>query len=277
MLCRVALMAFLCAVYTITVQADEPTKRWAGAYIGAAIGKTDGDVDFALSQPPISTFAGHRLRPPAQLFRSATDQSRLIAAGAQQMSDDGAGITFAAGYNLQSSLLLVGLEIDASSLDVGGERSVGFCQTTLRRGVGRNPPTLVDVCPGWHVDSGLEVNWMASVRGRVGVPIGSFLPFITAGLAWADFDFRQSLGGPNDATSAGSKIIRGHVVGGGLEYALDERWVLSGEYLKTDFGPHHGKTVEPLTISTGPGLVLPFDSSNDLVLHSLRAGLKFRF
>jgi hypothetical protein len=104
------------------------------------------------------------------------------------MSDDGARITFAAGYNLQSSLLLVGLEIDASSLDVGGERSVGFCQTTLRSGVGRNPPTLVDVCPGWHVDSGWEVNWMASV-----------------------------LGGRNDATSTGSKIIRGHVVGGGLE------------------------------------------------------------
>ena len=117
---------------------------------------------------------------------------------------------------------------------------------------------------------------MASVRGRVGVPIGSLLPFITAGFAWADFDFRQSLGGPNDATSAGSKVIRGHVVGGGLEYALDERWVLSGEYLKTDFGTHHGKTVEPLTISPR-GLALPFDSSNDLVLHSLRAGLKFRF
>ena len=181
MLCRVALMAFLCAVYTITVQADEPTKCWAGAYIGAAIGKTDGDVDFALSQPPLLI---PRLRPPAQLFTSAIDQSRLIAAGAQRMSDDGAGITFAAGYNLQSSLLLVGLELDASSLDVRGEKSVGFCQTPGRRGGGRTPFTPApDVGPGWHVDSSWEVNWMASVRGRVGVPIGSFLPFITAGLA----------------------------------------------------------------------------------------------
>ena len=70
MLCRVALMVFLCAVYTMSVQADEPTKLWAGPYIGAAIGKTDGNVDFALSQPPLLI---PRLRPPAQLFTRASE------------------------------------------------------------------------------------------------------------------------------------------------------------------------------------------------------------
>jgi len=78
-----------------------------------------------------------------------------------------------------------------------------------------------------------EVDKLASVRGRLGVAVGNFLPFVTAGWGWAHGK-RSAFGDFVDASE--SNWHDGWVVGGGAEYAIDENWSVKAEYRYYDLG-----------------------------------------
>lgn len=78
-----------------------------------------------------------------------------------------------------------------------------------------------------------EVNWLATIRGRVGFATGNLLPYVTAGLAIAGVNAII----PGDPTlTAGDGTETGWTAGGGLDIALDENWSAGGQVLYTDIG-----------------------------------------
>ncbi len=71
--------------------------------------------------------------------------------------------------------------------------------------------------------------WNASIRPRVGVAFDRFMPYATAGVAFAD-DSLKALG-----TSSGKTKI-GYAAGAGLEAQVTDRISVKGEYVHLGFG-----------------------------------------
>jgi outer membrane immunogenic protein len=65
----------------------------------------------------------------------------------------------------------------------------------------------------------------------------------------------------------------GWVVGGGIEYALNESWSLNAEYLYLDFGEVVGESEIPPPAQAG----FTHTHKADLTAQILRAGLSFHF
>ncbi len=98
-----------------------------------------------------------------------------------------------------------------------------------------------------------KVTDFATIRGRLGYAIGDFLPYVTGGVAFENFEYGESC--PSDASSVAfgwcrpvakgghgpydlskSQWNTGYVVGGGVEWAVTERISLKAEGLYADFG-----------------------------------------
>lgn len=118
------------------------------------------------------------------------------------------------------------------------------------------------VCGGDHI-CGTKLEGYATLRGRVGVPVGSStLAYVTGGLAVGRITaFDQTASG-----FEGSKTKAGWTVGAGLEHKWSENWSLKLEYLYMDFGKDEYFT-------------LPFRTAEtvDLDVHTVRIGLNYNF
>lgn len=139
------------------------------------------------------------------------------------------------GFNFQSGQVVWGLETDISFSDVSGRTFVN--------------------CPGGCTSSS---DWLWTVRGRLGLDLGGWMPYITGGLAVAD-GF-GNVGG----LASGSDTLTGYTIGGGLEIKLDRNWSIKGEYLFVDLGD--------------VGIPTPVPTRADFdELHIVRAGINYKF
>ena len=109
---------------------------------------------------------------------------------------------------------------------------------------------------GVNYDSYLQ--WLGTVRGRVGFAFDRFLPYVTGGAAVGDV--RGSVTAPVTILS-GTNTQAGWTLGAGVEYAFTPSLSGKAEYLYVDLG--------------GSSLV-PGDSV-DLKSHVVRGGLSWRF
>jgi len=96
----------------------------------------------------------------------------------------------------------------------------------------------------------IDIDWSGSVRGLVGFDGGSFLPYLTAGLAFAHVDVAG-----DDATQVG------WTAGVGVKFAVSEDLSLDAQYRYSDYGDH---------TYAGPG-----DTS--LTSHQVTVGLNWSF
>lgn len=101
-------------------------------------------------------------------------------------------------------------------------------------------------------------NWLGTVRGRLGYamgPTGSWMPYVTGGVAFGDIE--------NSVTGFGSArdTKAGWALGGGIEAALSGPWTAKVEYLYVDLG--NGPTVGGVGSNFHTNIV--------------RAGLNYRF
>ena len=77
-----------------------------------------------------------------------------------------------------------------------------------------------------------ELDWVASARLRLGLAADEFMPYITGGVAWVGWEADGiNTGGGAVATINVDESTIGGVVGGGLEYMLDENWIAGVEGL----------------------------------------------
>jgi outer membrane immunogenic protein len=109
---------------------------------------------------------------------------------------------------------------------------------------------------GVNYDSYLQ--WLSTVRGRVGFAFDRFLPYVTGGLAAGDV--KGTVTGPVTILS-GTNTQTGWTVGAGLEYAFTPSLSAKAEYLYVDLG------------SSTP---VPGDNV-ELKSHVVRGGLNWRF
>lgn len=105
--------------------------------------------------------------------------------------------------------------------------------------------------------------WLGTVRGRIGMAFGQFMPYLTGGLAVGDIKASSS-----DLAFPGSRATQyGWTIGGGIEAALTGNWSAKLEYLYVDLG----------TFDCRPGCGTAVPSNVGLSAGIVRIGLNYRF
>lgn len=152
---------------------------------------------------------------------------------------DGAFIGGVVGYNVQHGAWVWGIEGDLVWSGIDGN----------------------DVAFDGDDISG-EINWMGSVRGRVGYAFDNILPYLTAGVAFGDTDV--SIVG-DDFNQSDSQMHVGWTAGLGVEVGVTQNVSASLEYRYTDLGS------ESYDFNSG------FDTEASTEFHTIGASLKWRF
>ncbi|MEJ6783748.1 outer membrane protein [Aminobacter sp. Piv2-1] len=186
---------------------------------------------------------------------------------ASEQDIDGALGGIQAGYNYQfSNNVVFGIEADVSLGDVGANfdgRTVSEFNT-------------------YYTEDKIEA--LGTLRARLGYAADRFMPYLTGGLAWARIDHTlgcdvdrvdvtlgcQANGGAFETSKSDTSV--GWTAGGGVEFALTEKWTLKGEYLYTDLGKNKVTLIDP----NRPGS--PVNERNfETKFSQLRLGVNYRF
>ena len=140
------------------------------------------------------------------------------------------------GYNWQAQNLVFGIEtdIEASGISGGGRGSLGFQHDT-------------------------DINWIGSLRGRLGVAYDRTLFYATAGWAYGDVQIDKGFGSYSDVRS-------GWTAGAGIEHAFSPNMTMRFEYRYTDLGS-----------TTATSTALNSIDKSDVDFHAVRAGVSFKF
>jgi outer membrane immunogenic protein len=109
-------------------------------------------------------------------------------------------------------------------------------------------------------DLAYNVDWVGSIRGRLGFDGGAFLPYVTAGVAFANATATDTLG----ATIEDTQTHIGWTVGAGVEFAVADNVSLDLLYRYTDYGS------KDYVLSTDP-------TPLSLTSHAITAGVNFKF
>jgi outer membrane immunogenic protein len=142
------------------------------------------------------------------------------------------------GYNAQVGRWVLGLEGDIDWSNINGNTSLGCA-----------------------AGCSVQNNWLSTVRGRVGYAFGSWLPYVTGGLAVGDVNASAAGFAGMDSTQVG------WTAGAGVEYALGGNWTAKLEYLRVNLGRFD------CGLSCGPA------ASDNISFHDnvVRGGINFRF
>jgi outer membrane immunogenic protein len=193
-----------------------PIFTWTGFYIGGQVGGAwgTGGSSFSAFDPVTDTFVDNSF--------GSGNPGGVIGGGH-------IGFDYQIpGWNwFSSSGVVIGVEgtVDGSSLS----------KTTVVTlpGIFVNSATLT-------AQSSLDIQ--GSVRGRLGIAWDRVLIYATGGVAFGGIntDFQLSgvdeAGVPFFASTSRSNSRTGWTVGGGIEYALTNNWLIGAEYRFTDFG-----------------------------------------
>lgn len=221
-----------------------PAFTWTGGYLGASLGYASADFGVAGLPNP----AGG----------SGFDEGNV--GGVLSLDPDGFAGSVSLGYDRQFvGGLVLGVELEAGYLGV--EEDVSIYTTPAVAG------TVDDDF------AAVEMGLYGAATLRAGVAIDRLLLYAEAGAMLADVEATY---GDLDGTpaaplvdlsdqSAFSESLAGYVVGGGVEYAFRDDVSLEFEYNYAD--------LEDVTSTNGDGDT--FEA--DLDLHTVRAGINFRF
>jgi len=278
----------------IATAADMPTKAapapvvapapsWTGFYIGANVGG-------AWTNGANNTFAD----PGNAAFASCGPctipyQNESLSGGRASSVIGGVHL----GYNWQfTPLALIGIEGDFSWTDL--HNSIGaplFSDSGLPSGV----------VLGSSLSFATRVNWLATVRGRLGWTFDpAWLIYVTGGVAWAHLEESANAACPPPALANGcvfssgtqspfssSKTRTGGVVGAGVEWQPWPHWRTRLEYLYYVFD-NTDVTSSLFTAVPGggplpcrvPSVGSPCSaqySFGDLNINTVRVGLSYAF
>ena len=119
---------------------------------------------------------------------------------------------------------------------------------------------------GVNFDS--DVNWLATVTGRVGLAVDRALFYVKGGAAWANDDY--SFGVPGVRIAANDVTNTGWTVGAGVEWSFAPAWSAKIEYNFMDFGSD-----TPRFCLGGACAGRIFDVEQNV--HLVTVGLNYRF
>jgi outer membrane immunogenic protein len=131
-----------------------------------------------------------------------------------------------------------------------------------------------------NVQMSQNLDWLASVRGRVGYVWGQSLWYATGGAAWEGVEYAGAFTVPISTASTPNPITKtnsGWVAGGGVEYMATEHVLLRLEYLY--YGFKSFTAVGPGCNIGGPcfpGVFSTFSWSDNNV-QTVRAAVSYKF
>jgi outer membrane immunogenic protein len=115
----------------------------------------------------------------------------------------------------------------------------------------------------------LEMNHLATLRGRVGFADDRTLLYATGGLAAAEMEF-GALVGPGSVDDSAAEWTYGWTAGGGIEHAFSDYISVGLEYLYIDLDDTSH------FLSDGAGISGTIDQTYDSI-HTIRASVNYRF
>jgi outer membrane immunogenic protein len=231
-------------VYTPTVAPMmTPAYSWTGFYVGVngGWGFAEGEVDHEYTG---ATFTAE--------FPDSSD-----------VDPDGGLIGGTIGLNWQADALVFGLEGDIAWSDINGSDSFDGVIDPL--GAATPFTTATD----------FDMEWFATLRGRIGFAADRVLLYATGGAAFADvsLDHEVVVGDPATATFDGSSDDTeiGWTAGGGVEFAVADNWTLKAEALYFDLGDVSVTSTDPLVAGES------VESDLDLTGVVIRGGANLKF
>lgn len=226
--------------------------NWPGFYVGGLIGGAWGTYNTSTATTEV---AGGEFTPPAiTTFNAAGPQSFNPASFIGGLD---------AGYNWQAGNYLAGIEGDIEWLHLSGSASSG--PVVIPGGAGNT----------FTITSSADIDWLATLRGRLGFTSGGWLFYATGGAAFTtlhgNFQFSETLS-PSVETASVSALKTGYTVGGGVETYIWQHWSAKAEYLYVDFGNASAFGVDNV-------LIPPyfFTHTVNLKLNIARLGLNYHF
>jgi outer membrane immunogenic protein len=228
--------------------------NWTGFYVGLNAGGHWGkdDVTTAASVPNFDA-----------AIAGAAAGFDAGAAGTNKPSGFFGGLQV--GYNWQFYNFVVGLEGDVNGLTGSKSRSVFYA--------GPLPAA------GDTFATSVESNFLATVRGRLGLTFDRALVYATGGLAVGivkTTDAATVFGGTLLESVSDTTTRAGWTVGGGLEYAFTPNWSAKLEYLYVDLGSFD----TAILCAPGPA---PCLTATDITVHHkwtdniARVGINYKF
>jgi outer membrane immunogenic protein len=203
---------------------------WAGFYVGGHVGYGEADFD---------------TRVDLDYFDDIDDLEDDSYSFGNSLSMDGLIGGVQGGYNWQINSLVLGIEADISFTDWGQSSSSFDSDDVLDLGfTGRDGDEYA------FGNTSADVDFLASVRGRLGFAANNFLLYGTGGIAWAD-------------ASADANVV---VYDSSTD--LETEWNGSEDFSDIGFvvGAGMGWMVIPQTFSVGlEGLYYFFDQKETLI------------
>jgi outer membrane immunogenic protein len=216
-----------------------PVLGWTGFYIGGNVGYgwSDQAVNFS-GDPHLGTLIANGL-----VASSLASRPSGAIGGVQ------------AGYNWQTGPVVLGIETDIDASGIAKSASLTVPGTTTR--------------PDWFTSADQQLNFLGTVRGRLGFTITpSLLAYGTGGFAYGGANVSSTVTSSTHGSATtncqnfcgnsfgSSPTLTGWAAGGGLEYMVTPNWSLKAEYLYFDLGTltqtYGDTTGRPLgTVSTG--------------------------
>jgi outer membrane immunogenic protein len=208
-----------------------PDHRWSGFYLGGHVGYGWSDKDWTL-------------------LRNAGNQpSNQIGSVITSHEADGAFGGIQVGANHQAHGLVFGIEGSMAWTGMDG-------YSTWRNS------------DGFFRDAATDINWMGTLTGKIGVPLGHTLVYFKGGAVWADEDYSHTGGRDTPRILKGGDTRLGWLIGAGAEWAWDRNWSVNFEYNYMDFGD------DDISLSDGTRTAL---FSVDQQMHAIKLGLNYRF
>jgi outer membrane immunogenic protein len=241
-----------------------PAFSWTGGYIGGNVGWLRGNADFDPVCPTFNVascpvlfpfFAFNDFIPGIGNILTFVPASFAGLPGGSTSNNSfmGGGQI---GYNYQVNHVVFGVEADLDA-------------THIRASLTRNATSFAaGFPPGFFgtvsANSTFESDWIASVRGRLGLAFDRLLLYGTGGIAIAGSRVNTAFvytppaialpafvqPGPTGANS--SQVLMGWTVGAGAEWAVTDAVSVGAEYRHSDFGSQNyllGADIIPTPIS----------------------------
>jgi outer membrane immunogenic protein len=153
------------------------------------------------------------------------------------LTSEGANVGGVVGYDRQMNGFVLGLEGDMSWMNLDDH------DTSIVLHVPSTVPHLT-------FKTDYQMDWLSTIRGRIGIPFDHVLVYGTGGLALADTSMGTSVVIRREGSLVGStddtKV--GWTAGGGAELAVADHLSLKAEALYFDLGDVSLSATNPLTI-----------------------------
>ena len=174
--------------------------------------------------PAAYTWTGNWTGPYVGLYAGRTwgdEDWRYIAIGTKVQPEFGGYLAGGqAGYNVQTGRVVVGIEADYGFSNAHGGKSC--------------PSAFFFTCEA-------DVDHLGALTGRLGYTWGRALFYGKAGWAFGEVEASTHLNpgstlGVLPTTASTNQWSNGWTVGGGMEFALTDRWSAKAEYMHYDLG-----------------------------------------